>query len=182
MVERGKVPRGHQHHLAVFVLLREIEGDRYLPIWIGAAEATAIAYVQQGVVPPRPLTHDLLKDVIGAAGRTLDVLVKVDVGFHRCGINPAAADAAGVPVLTQARVTQLFADPTGRIHGLAYQRPDGATESLRCQVLLLACNGFGGAPELVRALLPEMADALSGWRDATARIAARRYADFNPQT
>jgi bifunctional DNase/RNase len=54
------------------VLLREIEGDRYLPIWIGAAEATAIAYVQQGVVPPRPLTHDLLKDVIGASGRTLD--------------------------------------------------------------------------------------------------------------
>ena len=53
------------------VLLRVVEGDRYLPIWIGAAEATAIAYVQQGVVPPRPLTHDLLKDVVGAVGRTL---------------------------------------------------------------------------------------------------------------
>ena len=53
------------------VLLREVEGDRYLPIWIGAAEATAIAYVQQGVAPPRPLTHDLLKDVVGAVGRTL---------------------------------------------------------------------------------------------------------------
>ena len=53
------------------VLLREVEGDRYLPIWIGAAEATAIAYVQQGVVPPRPLTHDLLTDVVGAVGRTL---------------------------------------------------------------------------------------------------------------
>jgi len=72
----------------------------------------------------------------------------------------AAADAAGVPVLTEARVTQLFADATGRIHGLAYQRPDGHTETLRSQVLLLACNGFGGAPELVRQLLPEMADAL----------------------
>lgn len=53
------------------VLLREVEGERYLPIWIGAAEATAIAYVQQGVVPPRPLTHDLLKNVIDATGRTL---------------------------------------------------------------------------------------------------------------
>ena len=53
------------------VLLREVDGERYLPIWIGAAEATAIAYVQQGVVPPRPLTHDLLKDVVGAVGRTL---------------------------------------------------------------------------------------------------------------
>jgi bifunctional DNase/RNase len=53
------------------VLLREVDGERYLPIWIGATEATAIAYVQQGVVPPRPLTHDLLKDVIGGVGRTL---------------------------------------------------------------------------------------------------------------
>jgi fumarate reductase flavoprotein subunit len=72
----------------------------------------------------------------------------------------AAADAAGVPVLTEARVTQLFADATGRIHGLGYQRPDGSTETLCCQLLLLACNGFGGAPDLVRQLLPEMADAL----------------------
>ena len=53
------------------VLLREREGDRYLPIWIGAAEATAIAYAQQGVVPPRPLTHDLFKDVLDALNRTL---------------------------------------------------------------------------------------------------------------
>ncbi len=53
------------------VLLREREGERYLPIWVGAAEAAAIAYAQQGVVPPRPLTHDLLKNVITALGRTL---------------------------------------------------------------------------------------------------------------
>jgi bifunctional DNase/RNase len=64
------------------VLLREIEGERYLPIWIGATEATAIAYVQQGVVPPRPLTHDLLKDVIDGVGRTvLDVrITRLDDG------------------------------------------------------------------------------------------------------
>lgn len=48
------------------VLLRERNGDRYLPIWIGAVEATAIAFAQQGVVPPRPLTHDLLRDVLTA--------------------------------------------------------------------------------------------------------------------
>src|SRR3712207_8769191 len=48
------------------VLLREVSGERYLPIWIGAVEATAIAFAQQGVVPPRPLTHDLLKDVLDA--------------------------------------------------------------------------------------------------------------------
>jgi bifunctional DNase/RNase len=53
------------------VLLREAEGERYLPIWIGATEATAIAFAQQGVVPARPLTHDLLRDVIGALGHQL---------------------------------------------------------------------------------------------------------------
>lgn len=50
------------------VLLREREGGRYLPIWVGAVEATAIAYAQQGIVPPRPLTHDLMKDIIGTLG------------------------------------------------------------------------------------------------------------------
>ena len=53
------------------VLLRERGGDRYLPIWIGAPEASAIAHAQQGVVPPRPLTHDLLRNVIEAFGRRL---------------------------------------------------------------------------------------------------------------
>ncbi|HEY9411645.1 MAG TPA: bifunctional nuclease family protein [Jiangellaceae bacterium] len=54
------------------VLLREMGGDRYLPIWIGAVEATAIAFAQQGVVPPRPLTHDLFKNVLEALGATLE--------------------------------------------------------------------------------------------------------------
>jgi uncharacterized protein len=48
------------------VLLKEVDGDRYLPIWIGAVEATAIAYEQQGVKPPRPLTHDLVRDILTA--------------------------------------------------------------------------------------------------------------------
>ncbi|MGI8993463.1 MAG: bifunctional nuclease family protein [Nocardioidaceae bacterium] len=54
------------------VLLREADGERYLPIWVGAVEATAIAFAQQGVVPPRPLTHDLLRDLLAATGNELD--------------------------------------------------------------------------------------------------------------
>ena len=46
------------------VLLRERGGERYLPIWIGAAEAAAIALSLQGVVTPRPMTHDLLKNIL----------------------------------------------------------------------------------------------------------------------
>ncbi|HEX3825952.1 MAG TPA: bifunctional nuclease family protein, partial [Sporichthyaceae bacterium] len=53
------------------VLLREVAGERYLPIWIGAVEATAIAFAQQGVVPARPMTHDLFRDVLAALGQEL---------------------------------------------------------------------------------------------------------------
>ena len=54
------------------VLLRERDGDRYLPIWVGEPEARAIAVVQEGLTPPRPLTHDLFKDVVEAMGRRLE--------------------------------------------------------------------------------------------------------------
>jgi uncharacterized protein len=50
------------------VLLREQGGTRYLPIWIGAVEATAIAFALQGVETPRPLTHDLLVDILEELG------------------------------------------------------------------------------------------------------------------
>jgi bifunctional DNase/RNase len=65
------------------VLLRDTESDRFLPIWIGAVEATAIAFAQQGVQPERPLTHDLLRDVLTALGRRLE---RVDIVDLRDGI------------------------------------------------------------------------------------------------
>jgi len=54
------------------LLLREAAGERYLPIWIGQAEATAIVLEQEGVTPIRPLTHDLIKILITELGHTLD--------------------------------------------------------------------------------------------------------------
>lgn len=42
------------------VLLKQIDGIRYLPIWVGSVEASAIAFAQQGMMPPRPMTHDLM--------------------------------------------------------------------------------------------------------------------------
>jgi hypothetical protein len=53
------------------VLLRELEGDRYLPIWIGAVEASAIAFAQQGTQTPRPLTHELMERLVTALGDEL---------------------------------------------------------------------------------------------------------------
>ena len=46
------------------VLLKESNGERYLPIWIGAVEATAIAFALQGIQTPRPMTHDLIRDIL----------------------------------------------------------------------------------------------------------------------
>lgn len=74
----------------------------------------------------------------------------------------AAAEAAGIPVLTQAVVETLVLDADDRVIGLDYLRPDGRRETLGCDALLLACNGFGGNAQMVRSLLPEMADAAFG--------------------
>ena len=57
------------------VLLREAEGERFLPIWIGQSEAQAIAIGQQGLVTPRPMTHDLLKNILDEMSVQVDNIV-----------------------------------------------------------------------------------------------------------
>jgi len=53
------------------VLLKEIDGSRFLPIWVGAVEATAIAFAQQGLEAQRPLTHDLIQNLLDRVDVTL---------------------------------------------------------------------------------------------------------------
>jgi len=57
------------------VILKEKESDRYLPIWIGPAEADAIAVKLQDVTVPRPLTHDLLRAVIDTLGASINSII-----------------------------------------------------------------------------------------------------------
>jgi len=61
------------------VLLRERDGDRHVPIWIGAVEATAIAYAMEGVVPERPLTHDLFAGVLTTLSVGIERVVVSDM-------------------------------------------------------------------------------------------------------
>jgi len=61
------------------VILKEKGTDRYLPIWIGPAEADAIAVKLQGATVPRPLTHDLLSSVVSALGATVNSIVVCDL-------------------------------------------------------------------------------------------------------
>ncbi|MGD1119386.1 MAG: bifunctional nuclease family protein [Dehalococcoidales bacterium] len=61
------------------VILKEKLSDRYLPIWIGPAEADAIAVKLQGVAVPRPLTHDLLNSVIDTLGGAVNSIIVNDL-------------------------------------------------------------------------------------------------------
>ena len=54
------------------LLLREREGSRFLPIWIGTPEATAIALAMEGIEPKRPMTHDLLKIITENLGASVE--------------------------------------------------------------------------------------------------------------
>jgi len=65
---------------APIVLLREVDGKhRTLPIFIGGPEATAIAFALEGVDTPRPMTHDLLRDVVVAMGGELDQVLVTEL-------------------------------------------------------------------------------------------------------
>jgi bifunctional DNase/RNase len=61
------------------VILKEKDSDRYLPIWIGPAEADAIAVRLQEVAVARPLTHDLLRSVIDSLGASVDYVIVNDL-------------------------------------------------------------------------------------------------------
>lgn len=71
-----------------------------------------------------------------------------------------AAEAMGIDVISGARADVLHAGPDGHVAGIGILRPDGARESVGCRALILACNGYGGDKDLVRAEIPEMAGAL----------------------
>ncbi len=67
------------------VILKEVDRDRYLPIWIGPWEASAIAMKLQGLTPERPLTHDLFATTLDELGARIDRVViseLADETFH----------------------------------------------------------------------------------------------------
>jgi bifunctional DNase/RNase len=96
-------------------LLKEIGSVRYLPIWVGAVEATAIAFAQQGIVSPRPMTHDLLLSSLSELNSGIETvhLTELKDGIFYANLNlkggavvsarPSDAIAlalrAGIPIL-----------------------------------------------------------------------------------
>lgn len=72
----------------------------------------------------------------------------------------SAAETSDISIIPEAVADTLFVTPDGRIRGVEIVRGDGTRERIGCDVLILACNGYGGNPELVRRFIPEMASAL----------------------
>jgi len=70
----------------------------------------------------------------------------------------AAVEGEGIPIATQAHVTDLYADAAGKIHGVRVTRPDGKTEEIGCGALILACNGFGGSKAMLQKFIPDAVD------------------------
>lgn len=120
VVESIRVSLVTQHRV---VILREVEGDRHLPIWIGSFEAEAIAMVLQGVDSARPLPYDLIVSMISDLGAEVRQIVVTDLNqdvfyanivLDRDGssfpIDSRPSDAialavrAGVPILVEESV------------------------------------------------------------------------------
>lgn len=107
----------------------------------------------------------------GLDWQVLDSFLYPGHSFHRMHAVPektgaglmarmqAAVAASGIPIATRAQADVLYRDQD-RITGVGLIRPDGQRETIGCRALILACNGYGGNPDLVAQHLPQMRDAL----------------------
>jgi bifunctional DNase/RNase len=114
VVESIRVSLVTQHRV---VILKEVTGDRHLPIWIGPFEAEAIAMELQGVTAARPLPYDLMKTIINdMGGEVREILVTdlaqdvfyarivIDVNGHALEIDSRPSDAIALAVRTRVSI------------------------------------------------------------------------------
>ena len=124
------------------------------------------------IVAQIPKTIDWLADSHGIPFHVLDDFLYPSHSHHRMHAVPEvtgqglitrleqAVSATDTMIVTGARVTDLFLSEGGDVIGARCQRPDGAIEAIAARRTILACNGYGGNPDLVARHIPEMKDAL----------------------
>ena len=145
------------------VLLKEIDGVRFLPSWVGAVEATAIAFAQQGVIPPRPLTHDLMQDIVESLDATLTA---VQVTAMEEGIFMASL---------------LIRDPNGNAVSVSARPSDAIALALRTHSNILADSDL---LDSVGIEIPEdvAQDAMNASGDTSEMERFREFLDqINPE-
>jgi len=136
---------------AYALLLREVYGKRRLPIIIGAFEAQAIALELEGISPPRPLTHDLLKSIITNVGATVTEIVIdelrdntffakiiLDVSTIENSVDARPSDAialavrTGVPIYVEEEVMKIASFiPTGDEENETFKLADDESPQLK---------------------------------------------------
>lgn len=119
--------------------------------------ASAIEWLADAHALPFSVVHDF--DYPGHTHRRMHGLPSRS-GAELVDRLRGAAEAAAIPLLTEARVTALVADGTGRPSGVIAQRPDGSTERIGARAIILACCGYGANKALVRRHIPDLADAI----------------------
>lgn len=182
VLERDSTPRGSTFMSSGFV---PAAGTRFQKA-VGIADSPAIMANDILTKNERQADPDIVAALAGASAEVIEWLAdEHDIPFElvqgflypghsqmrmhctprrtgeelmACLLN--AAESAGLPVLTEATVTTLHTDEERRVRGVSYQRPDGSMEQLGCNTLVLACNGYGGNPDLIAEHVPEMASAL----------------------
>jgi len=126
---------------AYALILREVNGSRRLPIIIGASEAQSIALEMEGIKPPRPLTHDLMKNIIAAFGAELtDIIIddlrdgtfyaKLNIENQVIDSRPSDAIALAVRYGVQIYVATAVMDEAAFVpeeEGEEQQQPPAAT-------------------------------------------------------
>lgn len=154
------------------VILKQKDGDRYLPIWIGPSEADAIAVKLQEVAVPRPLTHDLLHNVLNELGARIQHIVVsgldhdtffakiiVAIGDRTVPIDSRPSDALALAV--RAKVPIYAEDAVLEKAGVQLDKETGGA--------IVGAEGAGGAqaqsPETTRPVKPEELQKLSAFSD-----------------
>ena len=90
------------------IVLKDVNGDSVLPIWVGVFEANAIALEMEKVAPPRPMTHDLLKNAITGLGATVDRVVVTELR-NDTFFAAIWATRNGEPIVIDARPSDAIA-------------------------------------------------------------------------
>jgi len=131
----------------------------------GASDAALARLAARHIGP----AVEWLGDHAGVEWHVLDGFLYPGHAFHRMHAVPektgaalearllAAAEEAGIALVTGARAETLHVDESGTVRAVTLLRPDGATEVVGCGALILACNGYGGNADLVAQHVPEIA-------------------------
>ena len=109
--------------------------------WLQASHQVALSHIDDFLYPG----HSAMR-MYGMPNRSgAELMAALEAAAHRAGVN----------ILTEARVTTLFIDGDV-ISGVRIERPDGTAEEIGCDALILACCGFAGNPQMVKAFMPEL--------------------------